>query len=462
LFEYSLPELNQGYIYTDKSCVCNELIALKQRHQVDDGNRFKSEANLKKVLRPFIAHCPPTSEEHIISRCAGTKRALMLQAQESLETKPLNTSDGAVKMFLKDDKYQRTAVVRSFLGMEPEEDEYSNPRCIQYRSKRYCLRLATYLHPIEQHVYTLKDSSDTPIFAKSRNQTQRAQDLFLKWEHFSSPKALLLDHSKFDAHVGVELLMLEHWFYNHCFESDELRFLLDLQLDNKGYTKNGTFYRTIATRMSGDQNTGLGNSIINYAILKSFSDFFNLEACFYVDGDDSVLIVEDTKLTPTMEYFKQFGMTTKLDTTTQFEHVEFCQTRPVFDGASWRMVRNPYRTLMRTPWTVKSFSVKQQPIYLASIGDCEVALGLGLPIGQYVGDKLRSFSEKRMVTDLHYVANKEYVRPRRAQVIQPTYECRLSYQEAWGISPDEQIEIETCTLSRKVSLEVDFEEFPFQ
>lgn len=463
LFEFEgFDELNEGIVYTHKSCVCNERVALEQRHQVDDGSRYTSNVNLKKYLRPFIGLVSPVSEEHIISRCSGEKRNLMLQAQSTLQLDPVDKRDSKVKMFLKDDKYlMGTEWVGDAIGVEVEKPEYGAPRCIQYRNKRYCLRLATYLHAIEEHVYKQRDEYDTLVFAKSRNLSQRAQDLFEKWSLFVKPKALLLDHSKFDAHCSLPLLKLEHWFYGKCNDSPELADLLRWQLYNVGRTKNDTRYGTTATRMSGDQNTGLGNSLINYAILKAFVCHYKLKASIYVDGDDSVVIFEDSgQEWDNMDFFKQFGMKTKFSTTTNFSHVEFCQTRPVYDGQAWHCVRNPYRLLVRTPWTVKERWAKRRNDYLASIGRCEMALGMGLPIGQYLGSTLAALSSRHVTTDLEYVARRQYVKPLKAKVVPPTAECRASYEEAWGVSPDMQERIEKLTIRLPV-LDYEVEETPF-
>jgi hypothetical protein len=462
LFDYAGCQADFS-IYTHKGCVCNEKIALEQRHQVDDGTRYTSRNKLRRFLRPIIRPVVPTTEEHIISRCAGGKKLLMTQAQETLESTPIKSSDGDVKMFLKDDKYHDAADLAELLG-QSDPIKYTPPRCIQYRNKRYCLRLATYLHAIEQAVYQVNDISGTPTFAKSRNQTQRGEDLHAKWQYFANPKALLLDHSKFDAHVGIELLELEHWYYNKCIPSEELRTLLSYQLDNKGYTKNGTRYRTAGTRMSGDQNTGLGNSLINYALLRAFCSYYKLEACYYIDGDDSVIIINDVGKHYDLGFFEQFGMKTKLDSTLNFSDVEFCQCRPVFDGTNWRLVRNPYRMLARMPWTVKDnkqLGPKYVAKYLASIGRCEVALGMGLPIGQFIGQQLARLSNKSTRVDLQYVANREYVKPRNATFVPPSNMARESYAAAWGIPVEQQLEIERWEVNLDIKPVDVNEEHPF-
>lgn len=367
----------------------------------------------------------------------SSKKKLLLQAKETLEHTPLSTRDGDIKMFLKDDKYHDTEKAANFLGYEVE-CKPSAPRCIQYRNKRYCLRLATYLHPIEEHCYKFTDWTDTPVFSKGRNMLQRGQDLHKKWSQFAFPKAILLDHSKFDAHIGSELLNLERQYYQACNDSSELAFLLNCQQVNVGRTKNNTRYVTKATRMSGDQNTGLGNSLINYAILKSFVNHYKLKASIYVDGDDSVIVIEDEGIKYDLDYFTQFGMVTKGDETVDFSQVEFCQTRPVELEQGWTMVRNPYRLLTRMPWTVKDLSPRQLKPYLASIGRCELALGMGAPIGQYIGQKLAALSDKHILTDLEWVAKQQNYKPRRAHLVPPTAKVRDSYAAAWGISPDQQ------------------------
>lgn len=460
LFEYDNPMLNSHQVVTHKSCQHNEEIALSQRHQVDDGSRYSSKLDLKKYLRPLVRSTHLSSEEHIISRCAGQKRKLLETARLTLQTSKLHYKDAKVKMFLKDDKYLRFVQDLKDMFHQEVSESLTAPRCIQYRNKRYCLRLAQFLHPIEQAMYDMEDDYKTKIFAKSRNLKQRGEDLYNKWKSFKNPKAILLDHSKFDAHCSTELLRLEHWFYQKCHKSKELRSLLKWQLSNRGWTKNGTSYITKATRMSGDQNTGLGNSLINYAMIKAYCSHLKLKSSIYVDGDDSVVIYEDDGINHPTTFFGQFGMSTKVDYTKTFEHVEFCQTRPVYDGQSWHCVRNPLRLLSRLPWTVREEWARKPKVYLASVGRCELALGMGLPVGQYIGGLLAGLSDKHILTPLEYVAKLQAMRPRNAFIVHPSDECRMSYEKAWGLSPDEQRSLEAMNITECTEDAVE-EEFPF-
>lgn len=465
LFEYEDDILNTPIVFTHKSCSCNEEVALSQRHQVDDGSRFCSKLDLWKHLRPLVRPSSVSTVDYIISRCSGSKRKLMEAAKESLQTSDVMYKDSYIKMFLKDDKYlMYLALISAWLEQESTETNklktLSAPRCIQYRNKRYCLLLAQFLHNIEENTYAYTDEYNTPVFAKARNLAQRGQDLRNKWDSFRKPKALLLDHTKFDAHCGKELLKLEQRYYTMCNKDPLLAKLLRWQLLNKGFTKNGTKYVTEATRMSGDQNTGLGNSVINYAIIKAFAEKEKLKCSIYVDGDDSVVIYEDDGIQHDAKFFEQFGMKTKSEYATEFEKVEFCQTRPVFDGIQWHCVRNPLRILLRTPWTVRTDWLRKREVYLASVGRCEIALGMGLPVGQYLGAKLACLSHRHMETQLDYVAKRQYVKPNKARVIEPTMECRLSYERAWDLSIEQQLYIEKLAI-RLPTVDVDVEEFPF-
>lgn len=437
--------------------MCNEVVALKQRHQLDTGLRYRSKIDLAKYLRPLSKTLSPCSEDTVITHSAGAKRKLLLSAKESLRAYPIEPEDARVKMFLKGDKAH---------VFDNEDAEFGAPRCIQYRNKRYCLRLATYLHQVERSVYRHMDSSGSPCFAKSRNLTQRGGDLRVKFEHYRNPTIICIDHSKFDAHCNVDLLKLEHKFYKRCFpklDRNELGMLLSMQITNRGNTKHGTKYETRGTRMSGDQNTGLGNSLINYAMLAAFADYNKWDACFYVDGDDSVMVVEgDVK--PDPKFFEQFGMKTKLECVTkEFHETEFCQTRPVFDGVAWRLVRNPLRLLARLPWAVRHITPECKRKYLRSVGLCEMALGVGLPIGQYIGEALSKLHKGYMITGNHHRAQQEYIRPCSVKLVPPSYEARLEYERTWGIPIAEQLRIESTTIELPVLGDnLCFDEEPFR
>lgn len=443
VFDYSIPRLNQGVVWTHKGCVCNEAVALRERHQLDTGAKYTASnhvicSNLSRLVESNggFPELVKNTFAQVISHYSGSKKKEYERGADSLLVDPLDIKkDSKVRMFLKDDKYHTW--------------DFKAPRCIQFRGKRYGINLASYLQPLEEFVYSMVDETETPVFSKNRNTSDRAKDLRAKWENFIDPVALCLDHSKFDCHVSVELLKQEFAFYERFYPGDKLlKGLLRAQLRNSGSTRNGTTYKTIGTRMSGDQNTGLGNSVLNYGMLKEYVG--SVPAGFYIDGDDSVIIVERNDLHKlSLNVFKQFGMETKLELANEFEQVEFCQCRPVFDGIAWHMIRNPFRALARLPWLVKRNHLAVIPRYIRSVGMCELSLNMGIPVMQSVASSMIKYGGgKYMKTDRHYLANMCQIKPWHAREVPIRLVTRESFAKAWGIQVEEQLELESLQLMR--------------
>lgn len=429
-------------VWTHKNCVCNEIVALSQRHQVDDGSRFDIGCyeELKEQLRPLIKQCVPISKYSVAMGYSGAKRAIALRAIESLIDEPLNENDSRVRMFLKDDKYHQSTL--------------KAPRCIQYRDKRYAVTLAQYTYPIEHKMYRHRDRG-LLCFAKGRNLVQRAGDLADMWGSYSNPCAWLLDHSNFDAHIKKEHVRLASWLNSHCYvrhgSKRFVKLLMSWQNNNVGRTMNGTKYKTQYTRMSGDQNTGLDNSTLNYAMIKLVLRWCGVQASVYVDGDDSVVIMEERdRHKCDASKFGRFGMVTKEDWAHQFEHLEFCQTRPVWNGVQYIMTRNPSRVLDRCSWTVKKFPYMLDNTYIRSVMLGESALGEGVPIMGPLSinclSQLPKSKRKLMVTDLDYMVSGLGKVKGTAYSREVTDESRYSFENAWGFSFGEQLEMEASLM----------------
>jgi hypothetical protein len=442
----------QGFnsdVWTHGSCVCNEVIALKNRHQLCDGSKYNSIVDLKAPLRKLIKTLEPCSEQSIIAHAVSSRKKLLETARESLSKFGLEKRDAQVKMFLKDDKYHTP--------------EYKAPRCIQYRNKRYGLRLATFLHPIEQHVINYKHNG-THVFAKGRNMKQRGRDIAAKL--LPNWVAVSMDHSKFDSHVNENLLRLEHWYYNCCINDPELKQLLEWQCNNKGSTKNNTRYVTKATRMSGDQNTGLGNCIINYAMTKALMVHLGIPHNLYIDGDDFIVFVHKKHqhlVDPT--WYNQFGMKTTTDQVTcVLEHIDFCQCRPVYDGDQYTLVRNPNRLLARLPWIVGPIHGRNPWDIMASAAQCEISLGYGLPIGQYIGHNVHEYSRNmggkfKLNCVMEYRHKQERMKPGKLEPVECAPGVRASYERAWGISISQQYIIENAKIAHPY--EEEWDHLPF-
>jgi len=449
-FRYLTP-LSKRIVITHADCVCNERMALTNRHQVENsGFSIPVIERLSFYLKERVKfRLEPSSVSEVLSHYSGSKRKLFATAAESLLHQPLCKADGHLKMFIKDDKY--------FDFPAEVMRDTKAPRAIQYRNKRYGVSVARFIQPFEHELLSLQDWTGSSVIAKTRNSHQRASDLWVKWNSFPEPAAILLDHSKFDAHVNMHLLRVEHDSYLRAFDSNKkLQVLLKMQRHNFGRTKSGLRYYTPGTRMSGDQNTACGNCLLNFAMLELWLKDSKVIGSVYVDGDDSVIVVNSDSinlLLPFEPYFKQFGIETRYcEKVYSFSDVDFCQSKPVFDGFTWRMVRNPLRVLYRGGVSTKPIAVKFLPRFVKSLGLCELSLSDGLPVLQAYALRLIEIGSGEYWPghELHYRAKLETFSILHARARPISYESRISFAAAFGISIEQQLSLERRVRKMKI------------
>lgn len=383
--------LSQPYLpVVHSNCLCNEYISIRNRviGAVPDPilTGYPSlrglEAYAIEVSR-LIGCLTPIAIETIPDNYSGQKKRRYLRALDSLRTYPVNKGDSRVSAFIKLEK------VDGFRKENPD------PRMIQARTARYNLELAKFLREYEHKFYKIKDRAGlllprTRCVAKGLNLTQRANLLHRKWQQFTDPVCINTDASRWDQHVSKELLQLEHLMYAMAFNNDpELVWLLSLQVNNSCVTFNGIAYWTTGKRMSGDVNTGLGNSLLMvlcmawYLSEQGFSRWDML-----VDGDDCQVIVEREqfqKLDNICQWFLSYGVELKVESTTDvFEKISFCQTRPVeYMPNRFRMVCDPDKQLAWGLCDSKYLRDNTQRVhYIYTVGLCYLAVHSGLPVLQ--------------------------------------------------------------------------------
>lgn len=432
-------------VYTHKGCVCNEQVALTHRHQRDDGCRFDSEVlpSLRRVWMRWVPQCSPLTIPEVVAKYSGRKRKIAEAAAKDLEQWPLIQRDAKLKMFLKDDKY--TAV-------QPKA-----PRCIQYRNKRYALNLAKYTYPIEAALFNRTNRHGIYWSSKKLDSLACAANLRRAWDRFAEPIALLLDHSAFDAHWSRQLQQLATLFNSECYRQagkhGTVRMLMGWQNLNSGRTKHGTRYATPYTRMSGDQNTGLDNTKGNHSMICwALETAGILDYEVIVDGDDSVVVFSraDQALADGLpDLFAKLGQATKIEWAEEFEHIEFCQKRPVYTHVGWRMCRNPVRILTRMRWTVKNITTRTRLPYIKAICQAESAVNQHVPVmGPLSATWARSLRTRRYrgPLDQDWLLKLHGASRLTTYDSHVSYESRISFERAWGISIPEQLHLEALTM----------------
>jgi len=445
---------------TTKHSIACRVVKLLQ----DDGT-FKDPPQPKKRafnnLRPIgkaiaiqttsILGCAadPCSEEEFVQMCAPSKRPRYRRALKYMEENGWNSKHARIKYFVKCEKMD--------FGSKPRKA----PRAVQPRDYVYQLALGRYIKPIEHIIYEAiaQCFGDSPTVIKGYNVDEIGCIVKNKWDKFENPCAIGWDAVSFDQHVSVDALKYEHYVYNEIYRyNKELKELLKLQLHNKGYgiTRDGFKfnYDVKGGRMSGDQNTALGNCIIMCSLVKEFLNQQHIRAELLNNGDDCVLILDkaDLHLMPTFKPFAlNYGFNMVLEEPVfDMEKIEFCQHQPVMVDGSPRMVRKPF-TCFTKDTIINDVKITQQQYHAWSHAVCDggVALNSGVPIQQtfyeFLGSCPLPVKKNQVKMNWNLSTNcaaiwAKGIRHRKSKEI--SYETRMSYFRAFDIQPVEQVYLE--------------------
>lgn len=450
------PGLPRPYVH--EGCTCNEIVSLRNRVL------FKVPS-IKCDLRPFrkvavkigrflqdIAH--RMSYEEAILTMLASKRQRYYDAAEHLKYVGITEKDARISAFLK---------------FERLPECLKDPRMIQFRNPIYGVELATYLKAIEHTLYRLPnwlfDGCKTRlvgnVIAKCHNSVKRANQIKRKFETFNNPVVFSLDCSRWDAHVQIEHLKIEHTVYNVAFQDPHLAKLLKWQLVNQGTTANGIKYKCPGNRMSGDMNTALGNCILMTVFVETIMAGRNHQ--IYDDGDDCLVFCEREEMDEVQSLiaagFANLGFSLKFENLAfRLEDVRFCQSAPVHTDKGWTMVRSPFKIMGFGLMGTKYLNNGDASVatYTRSCGVAGVALSSGVPVLQAYYQRLIEIGEQhggavktmtlshlggffRLATDFGRVDLEDGTD--RSHPI--THDARLSFQSAWGITIEEQLEYES-------------------
>lgn len=418
--------------------MCNELRSLTNRHLINrqevresfDPRLWANIARRTMVYYPKNLH--PISYGEVVAKYTGTKKRMYYRAMLDLLEHGYRSKHAVVNMFVKPDRYPWDACY--------EKD----PRAIQYRRPHFNIAMSAYISPFEHEIYesvTYGVTSGTRVIAKGLNNYRRAELILHKAAHFRRPLYVLLDHSRFDSTINCDHLRSTHRKYQRAFRSGTLAKLCKAQLKNRGFTRGGIQYLAVGTRMSGDPDTGCGNSVVNADCLWGFLDYCSITKYdFILDGDDSIVFVEQAEQSKLdFGYFAKVGFVTKIAMTTNIHQAEFCQSRLILAEPPV-MVRNPERAMSHSSVSRRYYPPNRWCDWLSAVGHCELATNIGVPVMQEYGRQLASLSARPLFDDdvrwrmsLHKID---------AKPIPVTIAARDSMYEAWGIPHAIQVMLE--------------------
>lgn len=420
-----------------------------------------------KVGRDFVT--PPPVKKGLFTERLGDFKKLLLRnmrnatrwtLQEVVETysgRRRTIYENAMKHLVQIGLSRSDAHSIAFVKMELVNPNKA-PRCIQPRKPAYNLMLGRYIKAVEHPIYRAiaKVFGDGPTVMKGYNVEEIGNIARGKWRSFVEPVAVGLDATKFDMHVSTEALGWEHNVYLDIFgHPPELAKLLRWQMNNKGagYCADGKLrYSVRGKRFSGDMNTGLGNCLLMCAMVHAWAAHAGVHVKLLNNGDDCVVLMERVNyhkfISGLDEWFLEMGFRMVAEPPVyQLHQIEFCQMHPIEIGDSCRMVRNIPMTLRKDTLTVHPMrNDKHRGKWMTAVGTCGLALTGGVPVMQ---DFYQCFQRvgcnavSNMVDDPTFATGMRLMAKGMSEAYAPPDAwTRVQVFEAWGITPDEQEELE--------------------
>ena len=339
-----------------------------------------------------------------------------------------------VKLFCKDEVYL----------------DFKHARGIYAREDVAKVVFGPYFKAIEEVIYGEKE------FIKHVPVQKRAEYI-TEMLYTEGGKYVQTDYSSFEALFNPTLMEnCEFVLYDHMLKHiPEGNFMLDILrevLQGTNVIENKHFHAlVVASRMSGEMNTSLGNGFSNLMLMFNLCERLGLECRGVVEGDDGLFVF--TGQTPTTEQFTEMGCSIKLEVFTELSKASFCGL--LFDPEALQIVTNPYEILAQFGWTTKDYakaSLNKLKMLLRSKSLSYLYQYPGCPIVSELAEfglrVTRSFDIRK------YAQNGKMCMWEREQLLQALdnkHLCvkqeihigtRLLFEELYGISVSEQLMIE--------------------
>lgn len=353
--------------------------------------------------------------------------------------------------------------IKSFIKIEKTENlNKTDPvfRVVSPRSPAFNFWLGKYIKHYEKKLFHGIDSMwEGPTVMKGYNAKEIAEHIHRKWNLFDNTVAVGLDMSRFDQHIGRSALVFEHSFYNALYDKDKyLKELLGWQLDYKCYmcTSDGNLIKYKAgCRCSGDQNTGLGNTILMCALLWRLRQETGIPFEVVDNGDDCVLFMSKDqylkfKEFPLTKFMVEYGFDVTIEKAVNIlEQVKFCQCQPIYSNdGTYIMCRDPRTALYKDTLSLNThYKQKSFDHWRNSIAQCGLSLCAGIPVfqefyrafgkGSVINTNLDGASFGLKNSGLYWLSRKLLNKDSTI-----TDSTRLSYWKAFGITPEFQMEME--------------------
>ncbi len=402
----------------------------------------------------------PIPAELLAGMYQGAKRRLYERAKSSLDFDPVLTGrDYRIQVFL---KYE--VDIRSLKPL-------AVPRVISPPGVRYRHRLATYVKKIEHQLYdNINNVFGYTVVAKGLNYETLGSAIENSWNAFHEPASIDLDVSRLDQSITVESLAFVREIIGSFYQGyhhDDVMGLLEKQFETRALAvcDDGKFsYNVTGTLNSGQPNTSIQGVVAVVGILYALFERLPFKVRLINCGDDCTLICSRGDAQSLMNalpmWFGNFDMRIEMSSLNHvLEGIEFCQTHPVLVNGVYRMVRDPFKGVIKDLTCIDKLD---RPVlwmkWLQGVAQGGMATHGGVPIFQslYKGmlDEVRKNSvrlskrqrknlrDHRMIRSLEKSSVKYWGKGMDLKYTSITDATRFSMYLAYGYQPQVQIEME--------------------
>lgn len=300
-----------------KNCPCNGMRAIKNRSNCDLGNIHRETIkefsaywrnNISSIID--VDHYESMDDKTWINSLQSIKKSLKMEGLKQNEINGIvDEHDTSVKAFIK----MEPANMKE--KHVPVQCQQIDPRVISGRFETYDSRAGARVKRVSKLLSSIWSYTENQqvegqyrripsitYFSTGHNRITIGKwfDAVQDWYLYNT------DYSRFDASTSIPLQMLEHDIIFSLVNDPEIIKWLNVQLITCGKMKwmdkneiITLIYKTLGTRKSGDQNTSLGNTIINVLVqLWAIARVHNKSAVtlvlndqirFLVLGDDTVI-----------------------------------------------------------------------------------------------------------------------------------------------------------------------------
>lgn len=438
---YELLPWPVGRVYVPRKCHHNEIASVIGRLNLsmplkeDSAEVLRLTGIAQEMVETLTAVMEPWTIQRYLDERRGRvseARVRMLEsAGESLLDFPITELDAKISVFVKKEMLLKPSI----------------PRVIMPTSDRYLVELGRYISALEEGISQSKWFAGRTTKGMTYAEMGAIFNKLVK--ELADPVCYCIDFSKYDAHVSVELMKIEHDIYLKMLPDDHLRYLLSLQLNMRGRSAFALFSRT-GGRASGCPNTTIGNTIINILVHEDLSrQYTNKSVRYLCMGDDAIVLAERfVSIWPSNAY-EAYGLKGKMEQK-EIELAEYCSGHFMKTESGYTFVRELNRMLRKLPKTVKQLGTDEYPKMAHAKLHADLCLMPSYPI---VSVLLKHWHDKHKCKDN---LNMEYLSWTRRHVnyaakvpevsIDPV--SRNWFYVVYGLSPKEQTNIESVIMTK--------------